>query len=185
MAATRRPIALAAAVATAAVLGATFALPALAADSSSEAAPAAAPKLELVDGTLDWGIKESFRKYIAGPIAGGRITVTDGAKQAAANGVFTFTDGKGSYDTSTHASDTAFKGGVRFEGHHGLLDVRLSDIKVATGRETGTVTADFTSKKTDGTVVTKNDAPIADLDMTPSGAAARAARWSSPTSPPS
>lgn len=38
MAATRRPIALAAAVATAAALGATFALPALAADSK-EAAP--------------------------------------------------------------------------------------------------------------------------------------------------
>lgn len=41
MAANRRPITLAAAVATAAVLGATFALPALAADDSSEAAPAA------------------------------------------------------------------------------------------------------------------------------------------------
>ncbi|MEU6951349.1 HtaA domain-containing protein [Streptomyces sp. NPDC045714] len=166
MAATRRPITLAAAVATAALLGAAFALPALAADGSSEAAPAAAPKLELVDGTLDWGIKETFRKYIAGPIAQGEITVADGAKQAAGNGVFTFTDGKGSYDTATHGSDTAFKGSVRFEGHHGLLDVELSDVKVASGRETGTITADFTSKKMDGTVVTKNDAPIADLDMT-------------------
>ncbi|NEE41471.1 hypothetical protein G3M53_90930, partial [Streptomyces sp. SID7982] len=89
-----------------------------------------------------------------------------GAKQAADNGVFTFVDGKGSYDTGTHASDTAFKGGVRFEGHHGALDVQVSDVKVATGRETGTITADFTSKKMDGTVVSKNDAPIADLDMT-------------------
>ncbi|MYV64350.1 hypothetical protein GTW37_39845, partial [Streptomyces sp. SID4931] len=158
MAATRRPIALAAAVATAAALGATaFALPALAAGSPA-AAPTASPKLEIVDGTLDWGIKESFRKYIVSPIAQGEITVSGGAKQADGNGVFTFVDGKGSYDVGTHASDTAFKGGVRFEGHHGVLDVKLSDIKVGTGRETGTITADFTSKKTDGTVVTKDDA---------------------------
>ncbi|MFF1270870.1 HtaA domain-containing protein, partial [Streptomyces anulatus] len=166
MAANRRPITLAAAVATAAVLGATFALPALAADGSSGAAPAAAPKLELVDGTLDWGIHADFRKYVIGPIAHGKITVTDGAQQAAGNGVFTFTGGTGTYDTGTHESRTAFKGGVRFEGHEGVLDVKLSDIKTGTGRQTGTITADFTSKKMDGTVVTKNDAPIADLDMT-------------------
>ncbi|NEE40945.1 hypothetical protein G3M53_88155, partial [Streptomyces sp. SID7982] len=85
MAATRRPITLAAAVATAAVLGATFALPALAADNSEAAPPAAAPKLELVDGTLDWGIKEKFRDYLVGPIAQGKITLADGAKQAADN----------------------------------------------------------------------------------------------------
>lgn len=166
MAATRRPVTLAAAVATAAVLGATFALPALAADNASEAAPTAAPKLDLVDGTLDWGIHADFRRYVAGPIAHGKITVTDGAQQAADNGVFTFTGGTGTYDTGTHASATAFKGGVRFEGHEGVLDVELSDIKVGTGRETGTITADFSSKKMDGSVVTKDDAPIAALDMT-------------------
>lgn len=166
MAATRRPTVLAAAVATAAALGATaFALPAIAAGSPA-AAPAAAPQLELVDGKLDWGIKESFRTYISGPIAQGKITVADGAQQADGGGVFTFTDGKGTYDTGTHASDTAFEGSVRFEGHHGALDVQLSDVKVGTGRETGTITADFTSKKMDGTVVSKDDAPIAELDMT-------------------
>lgn len=166
MAANRRPITLAAAVATAAVLGATFALPALAADGSSEAVPAAAPKLELVDGTLDWGIHANFRTYVIGPIAHGKITVTDGAQQAADNGVFTFTGGTGTYDTGTHESRTAFKGGVRFEGHEGVLDVKLSDIKTGTGRQTGTITADFSSKQRDGSVVTKNDAPIAALDMT-------------------
>ncbi|OLO33678.1 hypothetical protein PZ61_0226465 [Streptomyces sp. MNU77] len=166
MAATRRPIALAAAVATAAVLGATFALPALAADGSTEAAPAAAPKLDLVDGTLDWGIHADFRKYVVGPIAHGKITVTDGAQQAAGNGVLTFTGGTGTYDTGTHASATAFKGGVRFEGHEGVLDIKLSDIKVGTGLETGTITADFSSKQRNGSVVTKDDAPIAALDMT-------------------
>ncbi|WP_420855623.1 HtaA domain-containing protein, partial [Streptomyces kanamyceticus] len=51
---------------------------------------AAPPKLELKNGTLDWGLKESFRKYVAG-IAHGTIEATDGAKQAEGNGVFTFT----------------------------------------------------------------------------------------------
>ncbi|UUN26571.1 HtaA domain-containing protein [Streptomyces sp. FIT100] len=166
MAVVRRPVALGAVIATAVALGATgfAALPALAAGSA--AAPAAAPKLEIVDGTLDWGLKESFRKYVAGPIAHGSVSVADGATQAAGNGVFTFTGGKGTYDTATHASETAFKGSVHCLGHGGVLDVKVGDIKVATGATAGTVTADFTSKKMDGTVVTKDDAVIADLDLT-------------------
>ncbi|MFC5800232.1 HtaA domain-containing protein [Streptomyces formicae] len=165
MAVVRRPVALGAVIATAVALGATgfAALPALAAGS---AAPAAAPKLEIVDGTLDWGLKESFRKYVAGPIAHGSVTVADGATQAANNGAFTFTGAKGTYDTATHASDTAFRGSVHFLGHGGILDVKVGDIKVATGTTSGTITADFTSKKMDGTVVTKDDAVIADLDLT-------------------
>lgn len=93
MAANRRPIALAAAVATAAALGATFALPALAADSGAATgtAAAAATRLELKDGTLDWGFKQSFRSYIG---AAGKITVSNGAEQAANNGAFTFVHGK-------------------------------------------------------------------------------------------
>lgn len=80
--------------------------------------------------------------------------------------MFTFTGGTGTYDIGTHESRTAFKGGVRFEGHEGVLDVKLSDIRTGTGRQTGTITADFSSKQRDGSVVTKNDAPIAALDMT-------------------
>lgn len=136
MPATRRPIALAAAVATVVAIGATaLAVPAFA----SPGAPAAptAPQLELKDGTLEWGFKESFRKYLLSPVASGKITAADGATQAAANGVFTFTDGTGTYDTGTHATATTFKGSVHFEGHHGVLDIKLSDVKVNTGRESG------------------------------------------------
>lgn len=70
------------------------------------AAPAlAASKVELKGATFDWGFKDSFRRYVG---ASG-ITVADGAKQAPGNGVFTFVDGTGTYDTSTHAGATAFK----------------------------------------------------------------------------
>ncbi|MFF0742637.1 HtaA domain-containing protein [Streptomyces sp. NPDC004111] len=162
MAATRRPIALAAAVATAAAVGATvLTLPA----SAAPAAPGA-PQLELKDGTLDWGFKESFRKYLASPFSGGRITVAEGARQAAGNGVFTFVDGVGTYDTTTHGTQTAFKGSVHFTAHDGVLDITMSDLKISTAGRTGAITADIRSKPQGGTeFVTQNDVRLAALDL--------------------
>lgn len=162
MTAHRRPIALTAAVATAAALGATvFALPALAAEGAAAGGrAAAAPKLELTDGTLEWGVKESFRKYLASSFSGGKITVKDGATQAAGNGAFTFTDGKGTYDTATHGTDTAFKGGVNFYAHGGVLDITLSDVKLATTGTGGAITVDVTTPKG-----TEDDVEFASLDL--------------------
>lgn len=158
MAATRRPIALAAAVATAAALGAAFALPAFAAgQSGQDGANAAAPAMELKDGTLDWGFKESFRKYIG---AAGKITVKDGATQAAGNGVFTFVNGKGTYDMTTYGTDTAFEGGVNFSAHGGVLDITLSDVKLSTAGKGGAITADVATPQG-----TQNDVAVADLDL--------------------
>lgn len=158
MAANRRPLTLAAAVATAVTLGATaLTLPALAAD---DGAAAAAPKVELKDGTLDWGFKESFRKYVTG-MAAGKIEATDGAKQAADNGVFTFTDGKGTYDTGTHATDTAFKGSVRFSSTAHRFDIKVSDVKVRTEGTSGAIQADVSLNGT-----AQNDIDLAALDLT-------------------
>ncbi|MEU7646040.1 HtaA domain-containing protein [Streptomyces huasconensis] len=153
----RRPLVLAAAVATAVTLGASaLALPALAADGGGKAAP---PKLELKDGTLDWGLKESFRKYVVG-MAHGTIEATDGAKQAAANGVFTFTGGTGTYDTGTHATATAFKGAVRFASTAHRFDIKIADVKVRTEGKTGAIQADVTLNGT-----TQNDIDLAALDL--------------------
>ncbi|MFH8606002.1 HtaA domain-containing protein [Streptomyces sp. NPDC018029] len=156
MAATRRPTVLAAAVATAVALGASaLTLPAVAAD----AAPAAPPKLELKDGTLEWGLKESFRKYVTG-MAHGKIEAKDGARQAADNGVFTFSGGKGTYDTGTHATDTAFKGSVRFTSTLHRFDIGVTDVKVRTQGKTGAIQADVTLN---GSV--QNDIDLAALDL--------------------
>ncbi|MFF2330305.1 MULTISPECIES: HtaA domain-containing protein [unclassified Streptomyces] len=162
MAATRRPLALAAAVATAAAFGATvFALPALAADNAAADGPsAAAPKLDLKDGTLEWGFKESFRSYLAASYSGGKITVKDGATQAPDNGVFTFVNGKGTYDTATHGTDTAFDGGVNFYAHGGVLDITLSDVKLSTAGTGGAITVDVTTPEG-----TQDDVAFAALDL--------------------
>ncbi|WKX70006.1 HtaA domain-containing protein [Streptomyces sp. XD-27] len=150
-----RALALAAAVATAAVGAAVLVLPAHAAQGG------AAPKLEITDGTLEWGVKEGFRKYVTGPIAHGAIEVADGARQADGNGPFTFTGGKGTYDTSTHAVATTFKGSVRFTGHGGELDLKLSDLKVRTEGTKGAITADVTASGR-----TTDDVALASLDLT-------------------
>ncbi|MFE6777910.1 HtaA domain-containing protein [Streptomyces sp. NPDC057702] len=156
-----------AAIATAATLGAAaLSLPVVAYAAGGDDKPSAPPKLELRNGTLDWGVKASFRKYVAGPIAHGEITVSGGARQAAGNGPFTFVDGAGTYDTGTHAVSTAFKGGVRFAGHEGKLDLRLSDVKLSTARTTGAITADVSAKDMNtGKVTNSDDVRLADLDL--------------------
>ncbi|GAA2087115.1 hypothetical protein GCM10009801_49890 [Streptomyces albiaxialis] len=154
-----RPRAAALAVVTAAatVLGVTAFAPPVLAAPAAPAAPAAG--IPLTDGTLDWGIKKSFRDYLTGPIAGGKITVADGAKTNA-DGSFRFTGGKGSYDTGTHAVDTAFQGSVHLYGHKGALDIELSDLKMVTKGKGGALSADVTTPK-----AKKNDVELATLDL--------------------
>ncbi|MEU8762922.1 HtaA domain-containing protein [Streptomyces sp. NPDC048659] len=156
-----RALARAAAVATVVALGTgALALPAVAAD--------AAPPIPLKNGTLDWGIKESFRSYLAKPFSKGSTTLEGGARQAAGHGVFTFVDGTGTYDRGTHATANSFKGGVRFEAHDGALDIRISDVRLSTkgaAAPTGEITADVVTKEKDGSYTTRDDIPFAALDM--------------------
>lgn len=162
MATTARPIALAAAVATVTALGATaFAFPAFAVGrhAAAQAAPAAAPKLELTDSTLDWGLKQSFRSYVTG-IAAGTITPSDGATQAAGNGAFTFGNGTGSYDPATHNVSTDFDGAVRFSSAAHGFDIKVADVKLVTEGTTGAIQADVTLNG-----ATQDDIDLASIDL--------------------
>ncbi|MFJ5593904.1 HtaA domain-containing protein [Streptomyces noursei] len=151
---TRRPMTLAAALAV--TLGASaLSLPALAADRPD----AARPRTELTKGTLDWGLKESFRRYVTG-MAAGSITAADGAQQAAGNGPFTFTGGTGTYDTATHGTDVAFRGAVRFRSTLHSFDIAVSDVKVVTAGTKGRIEADVTLNG-----ATQQDIAFADLDL--------------------
>ncbi|MFH8343522.1 HtaA domain-containing protein [Streptomyces sp. NPDC018045] len=156
MAAIRRPLALAAAIATAATTAA-LCLPSTA--TAAPAAGTATPKTELKNGTLDWGVKESFRRYVKG-MALGDITTAGGARQAPGNGPFTFTGGTGTYDMSTHAVATTFKGSVRFTSKAHGFDIELADLKVTTKGTSGAITADITAAGT-----TQGDVALASLDL--------------------
>ncbi|MFJ3419060.1 HtaA domain-containing protein [Streptomyces sp. NPDC086082] len=128
----RRSFALAAAVATAAALGAT----ALATTTASAA------EVPLSGYELTWGIKQSYRTYVS-TYAQGTFTATDGASQAANNGVFTFTDGTGTYDTTSHALHLTFKGTLTAKSTlHGFVR-EMSDFQYDSAA--GTLTADLVS----------------------------------------
>ncbi|MGW4273529.1 HtaA domain-containing protein [Streptomyces seoulensis] len=134
-------------------------------------APAPAPaKGDIADGRLTWGVKESFRAYVVGPIAKGAVTASGGAAQAAGNGAFTFTGASGTYDTVAGRVTAAVKGAVNFKGHKGEgenggygLDLTLGNVRAALSGGTGTLTADVTSLG-----VTSKAVVLADLKA-PSG----------------
>ncbi|MEU3776447.1 HtaA domain-containing protein [Streptomyces sp. NPDC032472] len=157
----RRPLALAAAVATAAALGATaFALPATAAGSGPAVPPAAGASapIPIVNGTLDWGILASYRTYVLA-MAQGTITPADGAALNA-DGTFRFTSATGSYDKDgSHTATAAFKGSVTFESAAHGFKVVLSNVRIDTG--TKKLTADVVKN---GTLT--RDVPLADVAFT-------------------
>ncbi|MFG2296539.1 HtaA domain-containing protein [Streptomyces sp. NPDC048603] len=153
----RSPLALAAAALTAVALGATtLSLPGAAAAAERPATP-----LQITGGTLDWGVKASYRAYVTG-MAAGTITVADGA-QRNADGTFRFGSATGQYDPATHVVKAAFKGSVTFfspappTGHG--FEVRLSDFRIDSG--TRQVTADVTKGG-----ATAQDVPLATAAFT-------------------
>ena len=77
-----------------------------------------------IAGTLQWGVKKSFREYVLGGIAKGKIVAEDGAKQAANNGVFTFPQSSTKHWNGTSGT-VQYAGKVNFSGHHGQMDVDL------------------------------------------------------------
>ncbi|MFD5652400.1 HtaA domain-containing protein [Streptomyces sp. NPDC127039] len=139
--------------------------------STSPTAPAstAPAKGEIADGTLGWGVKESFRAYVVGTIAKGRVTVSGGAVQAAGNGAFTFKDATGTYDTDADRLTATFKGAVNFKGHQSGgtygLDLTLSNLKATLDGGTGKLTADVNSLgvRTEGVVLADLKAKSGDL----------------------
>ena len=156
----RWPARLAALAVAGAVPLAFTAVPALADDAA----------LPITDGTLDWGIKESFRSYVTGPIGNGRIDTTDGA--LATDTGFRFGDGTGEYDTGSHDISTAFAGTVRFlahpDGDDWALDLTVTDLRVTTDLAdgTGSIIADVTSKDlATGAPVDYDDVTLAELDL--------------------
>ncbi len=117
---------------------------------------------EIYSGNLDWGVKESFRSYIAGG-ARGKVELSGGAERQ--GDVYRFPDGSGNYD-----ADAKFAGTVRFTGHEGKLDLRISDLKVRANGAKGILVADLSSKdiKT-GKVSHSDDLTLADLTLPAGG----------------
>ncbi|WSB90826.1 HtaA domain-containing protein [Streptomyces cellulosae] len=136
--------------------------PTTAPSATASQSTAPATQGEIADGILDWGVKQSFRTYVTGPVAKGTITASDGATQASGNGAFTFSDATGAYDTEAGTLKAAFKGAVTFKGHEHdgaySLDLTFSDLRVNLTQGRGTLSADV-----DDLGTTTQDVVLADL----------------------
>lgn len=143
------------------------------------AAPAsAATGGTIVGGSLDWGVRASFRSYVSGPIASGSITVTPPASTNG-DGTFDWPATGGTYsNTGAKAANAAFGGSVRFQGHAGALDMTITDVRVETAGTAGILRADVSSKDMGTGVVTAYpDVDFASLDLTGVTPTATANGW--------
>lgn len=84
-------------------------------------------------GSMRWAVKSSFQHYVQA-IARGTSTVIDGA-ELTAGGVFEFPLTEVGQDAGTRL--LSFGGTVRFEAHHGFLDVTLSGLRLALSPDRG------------------------------------------------
>lgn len=75
-------------------------------------------------GELVWGVKSSFRSYITGPIARGRMSVSGGA--TASGGLFRWGQAGTTAEPPNALGSTTYRGAVGFYGHHGTLNFSIS-----------------------------------------------------------
>ncbi|PYH02323.1 hypothetical protein CVV67_02560 [Arthrobacter stackebrandtii] len=145
----RRPLAVIAALS---MTGGALAVTAPAATASEDTAFVA------TSGSLDWGVRKSFRDYLKSPIAHG-TTVLGGGAIENADGTYRFP--AAAVDPS--AQTVAFGGSVSFSGHDDALAISIADIRLDLAR--GILIADVQSKSMgeDGVVT------YADVDLTTLG----------------
>lgn len=80
-------------------------------------------------GRLVWGVKSSFRSYVGGPIAQGRVTTSDHASLGP-GGAYVFPQRTSSATPPSPTGTTTYRGTVGFDGHHGDLDMDLRNPRV-------------------------------------------------------
>jgi hypothetical protein len=162
------------------LLAATLAV-ATAASATVAATPATAQTAPPTEQAT-WGIRESYRNYINGPIANGVTTVADGAVwtdgSTPAKGPFTWPVTSALYNSATNKGTVKFAGSVFTGGHdYGqgyLVELKLEDLTLKIDGNVGTLTADLTYRPfvsasptaTPPAEQTAADAPFATIDLT-------------------
>ncbi|WP_085529075.1 HtaA domain-containing protein [Kocuria massiliensis] len=116
----------------------------------------------VVSSKLSWGVKESFRKYLKSPLAGGAWTLTDVEENG---GNFTWGKSSGQYDSATQSGEVKYSGQLHFTGHHGTLDLKISNLTLQIAGGQGTLKADVVSKDTSGKVHDTPGIALASVDL--------------------
>lgn len=117
------------------------------------------------DCAFNWGVKETFRKYIKGQVARGGWGA-DGigftGEELGPSGAFVFTPGKAQVDGDSVT--IPFAGSLKFNGHNyggeDLLDMTLTDWKVKAHGNTADIILDYVSYESDMVDKSKRGAQI-------------------------
>ena len=132
----------------------TTAAAALLAATALLAGPTASAAVDTTDAkakraTLGWGIKESFRAYVEGPIADGGIEVTAPAVRNE-DGTFSWKKGKGKADADADTAKINFRGTVYFYGHDDgtgpTLEIYVDKPRLVINGDNSFVVADVSSR---------------------------------------
>lgn len=159
-----------AATATAALLSGlvvpTAANAAANAAATVDTADASPTAVSITEGTMTWGIKESWRTYVGADFT----TIEDGATRTA-DGLFSFPLTSGSYDSATETTTLTFAGSVHFEGYcsdYCLLDTRYGNFSVEIGPDRQVVRGDWAGRLQEDPaagIETKTGVDLATLDI--------------------
>lgn len=115
-----------------------------------------------------WGIRGSYRSYVAGPIGGGEINPIEGATwkdgEGAGKGPFTWGVVSSTYDEGTATGTVQMNGGVETRAHQNvdgvwLMDTTFRNPRLEINGTTGTLYADLNYRPFVGT----NPDPIPSL----------------------
>ncbi|OLT50926.1 HtaA domain-containing protein [Cellulosimicrobium sp. CUA-896] len=103
-------------------------------------APAQAAAADVQGGSATWNFKDSWTGYV-----GGSGTITPPLE----GGQSVYPSASGAMDLQTAVGDVRFGGSVHYSAHGGVLDVTVSDLRLAvTSPGVGVLTADFVSSGT-------------------------------------
>ena len=137
--------------------------------------PASAATGDVTGATLQWGVKQSFRNYISGPIAHGHWTVSGNVTDATS---FSWTGGGGAANQAGATGSVGYAGSIHFQGHEDFggigagnyaLDLTISDVHVVQLSATAAqlVVDTYSNSLAAPTVfTTNNDVVFADVNLT-------------------
>ncbi|WP_434533491.1 HtaA domain-containing protein [Arcanobacterium hippocoleae] len=112
----------------------------------------------VANGSLNWGVRDSFTAYIRGAIAKGKI------ESSIWNGTtFIWPSAGGTYDTATKSGTFKYGGTAHFTGHNGILDVTISAPIVTINGGTGTLSAYLKATNVEGKLVQNGRVNLATL----------------------
>lgn len=114
------------------------------------------------DARMGWGVKDSFRTYIRGPIAKGGWKLDNVTE---AGGAFIFSGNQGAVDTAANRGSVKYSGAVTFYGHDGVLNTTIANPEITFNGAAGVLTADVQSNDTNGNPASYGRIPLADLSL--------------------